>query len=80
MPGGTFYLYVPAPKAGGTTAFANAEEASQFLIREHGISTVPWDDAGAYLRFSATFEAHNGDDQRVFDELSSRLTKADLHY
>ena len=80
MPGGTFYLYVPAPKgaAGGRT-FANAEEASQYLIKEHGISTVPWDDAGAYLRFGATFEsAGKADDARVLDELGRRLARAGL--
>jgi LL-diaminopimelate aminotransferase len=78
MPGGTFYLYVPAPK--GTTSgrvFANAEEASQYLITEHCISTVPWDDAGAFLRFGATFESANrADDDRVLDELGRRLASA----
>lgn len=80
MPGGTFYLYVPAPK--GTRdgrVFANAEEASQFLIAEHSISTVPWDDAGAYLRFGATFEsAGDRDDARVLGELARRLAEARL--
>ena len=58
MPGGSYFLYTPSPKgvAGGRT-FATAEAASQYLITEHSICTVPWDDAGAYLRFSATYEA-----------------------
>ena len=58
MPGGTYFLYVPAPKGldGGPT-FANAEAASQYLITEQSIVTVPWDDAGAFLRFSVTYEA-----------------------
>ncbi len=34
-----------------------AEAASQYLITEHSICTVPWDDAGPYLRFSVTYEA-----------------------
>lgn len=57
-PGGTYFLYTPSPKglAGGTT-FATAEAASQYLITEHSICTVPWDDAGAFLRFSVTYEA-----------------------
>lgn len=80
MPGGTFYLYVEAPK--GTAdgrSFATAEDASQFLITEHCISTVPWDDVGHFLRFSATFEsAGPGDDARVLDELATRLAKARL--
>ena len=37
--------------------FANAEEASQFLIAEQSVCCVPWDDAGAYLRFSVTYLA-----------------------
>jgi len=58
MPGGTYFLYTPAPKGlEGGPAFANAEEASQYLITEQSICTVPWDDAGAYLRFSVTYEA-----------------------
>jgi LL-diaminopimelate aminotransferase len=58
MPGGTYFLYTPSPKglAGGTT-FENAEAASQYLIKEQSICTVPWDDAGAFLRFSVTYEA-----------------------
>jgi len=81
MPGGTFYLYVPAPCGAGPAAFATAEEASQYLIREHLISTVPWDDAGAFLRFSATFEsAGDKDDDRVVAELGARLSGAQLRF
>ena len=80
-PGGTFYLYVPAPRGAGATDFATAEAASQFLIREHLISTVPWDDAGAFLRFSATFEsAGSKDDDRVVNELGIRLSRAQLRF
>ena len=58
MPGGTYFLYTPAPKGveNGPT-FENAEAASQYLIREHSICTVPWDDAGSFLRFSVTYVA-----------------------
>jgi LL-diaminopimelate aminotransferase len=81
MPGGTFYLYVPAPVGAGSAAFASAEEASQYLIREHSISTVPWDDAGAYLRFSATFESRDRrDDARVIEEMERRLKAAALRF
>ena len=81
MPGGTFYLYVPAPKGAGTVLFPNAEAASQHLIREHLISTVPWDDAGSFLRFGATFESKDkSDDARVLGELESRLKRADLRF
>ena len=58
MPGGTYFLYTPTPRglADGAT-FANAEECSQYLITQQSICTVPWDDAGSYLRFSVTYEA-----------------------
>ncbi len=81
MPGGTFYLYAPAPVGAGATPFANAEEAADFLIREHMISTVPWDDAGAFLRFSATFESSDdADDNRILAETVARLQSAALRW
>jgi LL-diaminopimelate aminotransferase len=81
MPGGTFYLYAKAPESAGNIKFASAEEASQYLIKEHLISTVPWDDCGHYLRFSATFESKNSkDDDRVIAELEQRLLKANLSF
>ncbi len=58
MPEGTYFLYARAPKGlVGGPDFANAEEASQWLIREHSIVVVPFDDIGPYLRFSVTYEA-----------------------
>ncbi|MCA9186232.1 MAG: LL-diaminopimelate aminotransferase [Pirellulaceae bacterium] len=58
MPGGTYFLYVPSPKGiVGGPAFDTAEAASQYLITEQSIVTVPWDDAGKFLRFSVTYEA-----------------------
>ena len=57
MPGGTYFLYAPTPVGAAGRTFANAEEASQYLIREQSVCCVPWDDAGAYLRFSVTYIA-----------------------
>ncbi|MFO0842632.1 MAG: LL-diaminopimelate aminotransferase [Gemmataceae bacterium] len=57
MPSGTYFLYARAPKACKGKAFANAEEASQYLITEQSACCVPWDDAGPFLRFSATYLA-----------------------
>ncbi len=57
MPGGSYFLYVRAPKAAGERTFASAEEVSQFLIQEQSVCCVPWDDAGPYLRFSVTYLA-----------------------
>jgi LL-diaminopimelate aminotransferase len=78
-PQGSFFLYVKAPKAvtkkdGARAEFKNAEEVSQWLITEKCISTVPWDDAGAYLRFSVTFVAKDEvDEQRALKTISDRL-------
>jgi purine-nucleoside phosphorylase len=41
----------------GGPSFETAEACSQYLITRHSICTVPWDDAGAHLRFSVTYEA-----------------------
>lgn len=76
MPGGSFFLYVKAPRGveGGRT-FESAEDFSQYLITEHLISTVPWDDVGAYVRFSATFAAKGAEEeQRIMDEIKKRLS------
>src|SRR5947208_5870519 len=78
-PKGSFFLYVQAPRAavrsdGARVPFRNAEEVSQWLISEKLISTVPWDDAGSYLRFSVTFVAKNlSDEQRILIEIGERL-------
>ena len=76
MPAGTFYLYVKMPRGiKNGKRFAAAEEFSEFLITEKLISTVPWDDAGAYIRLSATFEAKGkADEQRVLEEFKKRMS------
>jgi len=83
MPKGSFYLYVGAPKKAGktNTVFGSAEEVSEYLIKEAHISTVPWDDVGQYLRFSATFIARNKDDEyRVIEEMKKRLKALELQF
>jgi LL-diaminopimelate aminotransferase len=78
-PKGSFFLYVKAPQAavkrdGTRIEFRTAEEISQWLITEKLISTVPWDDAGAYLRFSVTFVAKDrNDEERIIQEIGRRL-------
>jgi LL-diaminopimelate aminotransferase len=77
MPGGTYFLYTPSPKglADGTT-FENAEAASQYLIRQQSICTVPWDDAGAFLRFSVTYvAADEAAEDALMAETETRLKK-----
>jgi len=80
-PKGSFFLYVRAPKAAGNRRFNNAEEVSQWLITEKLISTVPWDDAGPYLRFSVTFVAKDeADERRVVAEMERRLADAKFEF
>lgn len=79
-PKGTFYLYFEIPK--GTKSgrkFESAEEFCDYLIREKLISSVPWDDAGHFLRFTVTFEAKDlNDEQRVITEIKRRLKEEDF--
>jgi len=81
-PKGSFYLYVKAPKGiKGGRRFESAEDFSQYLITEKLISTVPWDDAGSYVRFSVTFIA-NGieEEKRVIDEVRKRLSDVEFEF
>ena len=75
MPEGSFYLYVKAPKSADSVTFATGEDFSQWLIKEKYISSVPWDNAGNYVRFSATFVARQGieEEKQVLNEFASRL-------
>jgi LL-diaminopimelate aminotransferase len=67
MPEGTYFLYARAPKGVvGGPSFANAEEASQWLIREKSIVVVPFDDIGPHLRFAVTYEAPTEADEKAY--------------
>jgi len=82
MPGGTYFLYAPSPKGlAGGVRFATAEAASQFLICEHSICTVPWDDAGSFLRFSVTYEAAGeAEEDALMLETGRRLKSLNLEF
>jgi LL-diaminopimelate aminotransferase len=81
-PGGTFYCYVKAPV--GTEngkVFNTASEFSEFLIKESLISTVPWDDAGKYIRFSVTFEACSPQKEvEVINKMKERMKVLKLKF
>jgi LL-diaminopimelate aminotransferase len=79
-PKATFYCYVPSPReAERGEKFDTAVAFSEFLIKNALISTVPWDDAGQYIRFSITFEADNIDqEQAVVEEMKERMKKLKL--
>lgn len=74
-PKGSFFLYAKIPAAvENGPAFHSAEEFSQYLISEHLISTVPWDDAGSYIRFSVTFQADGFEEElQILDDIRVRL-------
>jgi LL-diaminopimelate aminotransferase len=81
-PKGSFYIYVKAPT--GTQSgkvFNSASEFSEFLITESLISTVPWDDAGKYIRFSVTFEAGTQEKEvEVINEMKRRMKLLKLKF
>jgi LL-diaminopimelate aminotransferase len=85
-PRGSFFLYVKAPRAvvtreGKRIEFRGAEDVSQWLIAEKLISTVPWDDAGAYLRWSVTFAARGpAEEGRIVTEVARRLSDARFEF
>jgi LL-diaminopimelate aminotransferase len=81
MPGGTYFLYAATPKGAGDRTFANAEAASQFLIHEQSVCCVPWDDAGAFLRFSVTYSAKDeAEEDTIMKETVSRLKGLNLRF
>jgi LL-diaminopimelate aminotransferase len=81
MPSGTYFLYARAPRGCAGRAFANAEEASQFLIAEQSVCCVPWDDAGPYLRFSVTYQARDeAEEDALMAETAGRLGALRLEF
>jgi len=75
-PKGTFYLYFGIPKGtkSGKT-FESGEQFCDWLIREKLISSVPWDDAGNFIRFSATFTADTAEEEeRIAKVIDERLS------
>jgi LL-diaminopimelate aminotransferase len=81
LPGGTYFLYVRAPGTSRDRGFSSAEEFSQFLIEEQSVCCVPWDDAGAYLRFSVTYQAANeAEEDALMAETVKRLRGLELGF
>tara|TARA_B100000686_G_scaffold349579_1_gene443316 strand:+ start:57 stop:1298 length:1242 start_codon:yes stop_codon:yes gene_type:complete len=82
MPSGTFFLYVKAPKGvAGGQRFETAEDFSQYLITVHLISTVPWDNAGGYVRFSVTYAAKGEQEEfRIMNEIKKRLSSVTFEF
>ena len=61
--------------------FSNAEEVSQFLIEQQSVCCVPWDDAGAFLRFSATYLAKDeAEEDALMAQTAERLGRLKLEF
>jgi LL-diaminopimelate aminotransferase len=60
----------------GQINFDSGEAFSQWMITEHLISTVPWDDCGAFVRFSVTFVSDTGHagEAAIVAEVERRLS------
>lgn len=80
MPGGSYFLYTRAPRGvAGGLSFPNAEAASQYLITQQSMVTVPWSEAGEFLRFSATYEAvDEAAEDAIMEETRRRLSAIEL--
>ncbi len=81
-PKASFYCYVRAPQGiRSGRLFKNSEDAASYLIKEAHISTVPWDDAGSYLRIAVTFDANSvTEEHKVIAEMKRRLLELGLYF
>jgi LL-diaminopimelate aminotransferase len=73
---GTFYLYIQAPSQFLDQPIESAQKLADLLISRFGLITVPWDEAGACVRLSMTFEVGNKDftsEAEVLQALENRL-------
>lgn len=81
MPEGTYFLYTKSPKGCAGVEFPTAEDASQFLITQQSVCTVPWDDAGPHLRFSVTYTASSEhEEDTLMQETRRRLGALGLRF
>ncbi len=81
MPGGTFYLYCAVPENWHNQTFASAQAFSDFLISSLGVVSVPWAEAGPYVRLSMTFEVGNKDfksEDELIAEFERRLVSGKI--
>jgi LL-diaminopimelate aminotransferase len=74
-PKASFYQYARIPKRTvDGVEFHDAEQFTQYLIRQAMISVVPWDDEGHFIRLSVTFVAGDEiDEDRVINEIYNRM-------
>jgi len=79
MPGGTYFLYTPAPRGGGRPDVRDGRDVSEFLIRDRSICTVPWDDAARTAMVGHLHGPHEADEDALMESLKQRLAATGSH-
>ena len=68
-----YFLYLPIPKAAGDgVKFKKAAEFAEYLLQKTGILVSPQDQAGAFIRVSAAFQALEAEEYGVYEEIRRR--------
>ena len=76
-----FYQYVEVPKFVDDFKIESASEFAHFLLKKESIFSIPYDDAGSYIRFSLTFLGDSYEsDMAYLEKLYSRLKKYKFSY
>ncbi len=80
MPGGSYFLYTRAPRGvPGGPLFETAEQASQYLIREMSMVTVPWQEGGPSCGSRPPIVADDeAAEDALMQETRRRLTRVKL--
>ena len=76
-----FYQYVEVPKFIDNLKVESASEFAHFLLDKESIFSIPYDDAGSYVRFSLTFKGESyEEDMEYLEKLYTRLKKYKFSY
>ena len=76
-----FYQYVEVPKYIDDLKVESAAEFAHFLLDKENIFSIPYDDAGSYIRFSLTFKGDSyEEDMEYLEKLYTRLKKYKFSY
>ena len=68
-----YFLYLPIPKgAADGVKFKKAADFAEYFLRETGILVSPQDQAGAFIRVSAAFQALEAEEYGVYEEIRRR--------
>lgn len=76
-----FYQYVEVPKYVNDIKIDSASYFAHFLLEKENIFTIPYDDAGSYIRFSLTFKGDSyEEDMEYLEKLYKCLKKYTFEY